>query len=114
SRAKGLWPNPNGRPKGSKNKDHGVKILSRPDEKAKWLACLALAEEKKDLSAMIRIMTQISEMQNGRPYVAPTPAQRGNNIDPRLSTAVKELLKPQSVVAESPESRENTLPHHKM
>jgi len=89
-----------GRTPGVKNKRSTghiarFRVLNTAEEKAYWRKVLQLAEDKGNVDALIRALTQIAEMHRGRPYVAKNPDEaKGNALagDTRLQEALKTLL----------------------
>lgn|SRR6516162_3464956 len=88
--------NPSGRPKGQRST--AIAVLARLGDQNAWVQCYRMAEQQKDVRAMIEILRYLTDRRDGKPYVAENTAvsQKPDVLksDMRLQAAIVQLFPP--------------------
>src|SRR5215471_6119581 len=91
--------NPKGRPKGQRST--AIAVLAKLGDQNAWVRCYRMAEEQKDVRAMVEILRYLTDRRDGKAYVAGNPAasQKSDALqqDSRLQTAIQQLLPAKNV-----------------
>src|SRR5215471_21079064 len=64
--------NPSGRPKGQRSTT--IAVLAKLGDQNAWVQCYRMAEQQKDVRAMIEILRYLTDRRDGKPFVADNPA----------------------------------------
>ena len=92
--------NPSGRPKGQRST--AIAVLAKLGDQNAWVQCYRMAEQQKDVRAMVEILRYLTDRRDGKAYVAGNPAasQKSDALqqDSRLQTAIQQLLPAKNVM----------------
>jgi len=88
--------NPSGRPKGQRST--AIAVLAKLGDQNAWVQCYRMAEQQKDVRAMIEILRYLADRRAGKPYIAENPAtqQKADALqqDSRLQAAIQQFVPP--------------------
>src|SRR5262249_33648634 len=86
--------NPRGRPKGQRST--AIAVLAKLGDQNAWVQCYRMAEQQKDVRAMVEILRYLTDRRDGKAYVAENPAtsQKSDALqqDTRLQAAIPQLI----------------------
>ena len=90
--------NPSGRPKGQRST--AITVLAKLGDQNAWVQCYRMAEQQKDVRAMVEILRYLTDRRDGKAYITENPAaSKPTSVlqnDTRLQVAIQQLVtKPQ-------------------
>src|SRR5215469_13401722 len=96
----GQGGNPSGRPKGRRST--AIAVLAKLGDQNAWVQCYRMAEQQKDVRAMVEILRYLTDRRDGKAFIAENPAEKQKSDalqqDTRLQTAIQQLLPAKNVM----------------